>query len=297
MDQAFKQNLWKLIYLEINMVTPIIIMCISLIYFDMYTLTIFLYNSICLVIMPAIYIKFILKDPKKKELSYYFRNRLENPKKQMIVGFILFSVIYAAIVINYDICENYFKKEIIDEIHVNFDKKILNFVVLVIIFGFCNPFLEEWYWRNFIPQAIFDLLNHSYNNENENQDDRLEQGSGEFHNFQDNDLENRINDQYNSQLEYNVESNRPTNKLSNKNVEIFQLLYALHYSSYHFFVVMHITNPYFAIAGTLVVWIAGRVFLLINNKVGFIANGLAHMGADVGFCTLALVIFYNNKIL
>lgn len=151
------------------MLSPIIIMCISLLYFDLYTLTIFLYNSISLVLLPAIYLKYIVNDPKKKEISYYFRNRFENPKKQMIVGFILFSVIYASIVINYDICENYFRKEIIDEIHVNFNKKIINFITLVIIFGFLNPFLEEWYWRNFIPQAIFDLLNHSYNNEKDNE--------------------------------------------------------------------------------------------------------------------------------
>jgi len=61
--------------------------------------------------------------------------------------------------------------------------------------------------------------------------------------------------------------------------------------------VFHISNAVFATLATITVAIAGRFFLFLNYRLGYATNALAHMGADLGFCTIALVLFYHNKIL
>lgn len=78
-----------------------------------------------------------------------------------MVGIALFSIVYIAIVINYDICEIYFRKEVIDAININFNKSYVNFALLVLLFGIINPFLEEFFWRNFIPVAFLDAISDS----------------------------------------------------------------------------------------------------------------------------------------
>lgn len=156
--------IWKLVFLEVGMLSPIVIMCISLVYFDMFTLSALLYNGISLALVPLIYIKYLSPSTSevRKSISYYLKDKLNDMKKQLIIGLCLLTAIYLGVVINYDICEHYFRKEIIDKIVIDFDKNPWNFCLLVVIFGLVNPCLEEFFWRNFIPQAVFDLLQHPY---------------------------------------------------------------------------------------------------------------------------------------
>ena len=71
--------MWRLIFLELGMLSPIVIMCISLVYFDMFTLSALLYNGLSLTIVPLIYMKYISPPPSvidTRSIGYYLRDKL-----------------------------------------------------------------------------------------------------------------------------------------------------------------------------------------------------------------------------
>jgi len=83
----------------------------------MFTLSALLYNGISLTAIPLIYMKYVSPQRKigiKRAVKYYLSNGLQDMKKQLIIGTCLLTGIYLVVVINYVICEHYFRKDIID---------------------------------------------------------------------------------------------------------------------------------------------------------------------------------------
>jgi hypothetical protein len=60
-------------------------------------------------------------------------------------------------------------------------------------------------------------------------------------------------------------------------------------------VVFHLYNHsfLFGFLGTVIVFVAGLIFLLLNNKFGYISASFAHLGADLGICIAGYFTIYN----
>jgi len=66
----------------------------------------------------------------------------------------------------------------------------------------------------------------------------------------------------------------------------------VHYSFYHFFVLIKITTLVKAVLGFFVIILFGKLFYELRMRFGYWTASLTHMGADWSVITLALILVY-----
>ena len=142
------------VILEFIALSPILIVIVFYGILKSCLLACVFFQLITLTLMPCFFIDVLLSDNElysdsDTKIEAFFSSLFNNIKGQFMRSSLIIVLIFSAVGLVYYVIYNVYP-EIFLMIHIPFADNMLNYISLIVLLGFSNPWLEEWFWRVFL---------------------------------------------------------------------------------------------------------------------------------------------------